>query len=378
MALQTFDFDKRPGVTKGYGDIFKNILQGYKGSRLPYELRQKEEENQLGNERARLANSMQQAREPYAGQYAANEAGLQEAQRANLERQAKFGHLTGPAAEAQSLESLRETNPKAAALAERLISMREQSQKSLIKSRESVNDLRMFNTLPAKEKASVLAKLRAVGVSEYDALEGIKNGITPEEMAERKGVNREEFANIEPHFLPGEGTLKDIKTTEGAMAEEDYLNPLISEALAPYSQTFMGYSPEQIADSFSEEPEAVDRHAKALAARALTPEVAGIRSRIAGGSSAHEALKEITHLSLNQLKVLGASVRPEVYEKAQKYIHEWNKGAGEARIKALKTPGLSKSASSNASEKVKLRNPKTGEIKEFSMEEAVKRGYKRK
>ena len=65
MALQTFDFDKRPGVTKGYGDIFKNILQGYKGSRLPYELRQKEEEGQLGNERARLDNSMNAVKNQY-------------------------------------------------------------------------------------------------------------------------------------------------------------------------------------------------------------------------------------------------------------------------------------------------------------------------
>ena len=106
MALQTFDFDRRPGVTKGYGDIFKNILEGYKGSRLPHELRQQEEEGRLGNERARLANSMQQAREPYAGQYAANEANKGLADIEHTRMMSGLGGLSGELGNVARLQKL--------------------------------------------------------------------------------------------------------------------------------------------------------------------------------------------------------------------------------------------------------------------------------
>lgn len=122
---------------------------------------------------------------------------------------------------------------------------------------------------------------------------------------------------------------------QGALAEEEYINPIITEAMAPYATKYWGYSPSQFFDTFKDDPNIVDKMARFYAARALQPEVSGNRAALANSSTAQEALREIKHDSLNAIGVMDWRVSPEAYTKTQHYISEWIQGMAKARGKGL-------------------------------------------
>lgn len=327
MAINLPDFSgQRKSALQSY-------LEGYAGFHAPMNMLQGQEQQRLGNEKMRLANVFNQAKEPYADELAM--AAVQNAKQKNM-----FGGLgmTGELGNIQKLYKLKQMLGKDHPLVnqvQRALERQEYSKDILNAQREDVNANRSFKNLPANERELLLAKLRAAGVPAKDAERIKRNETSLEEYLSQKGVSDEQISGLMPNYAPTKTTQSTVQQIQGALTEDDYIGPKITEALGPYTRKILGYSPKQIMQEFKNNPATLDQRAKALAARALIPEVAGYRSRIAGGSNAHEALSELTKNSLNALNVFESLISPEEYKLAQKYIHEWQQGMGKARLKGM-------------------------------------------
>ncbi len=57
MPFQPIDFTRAPTIDSGVGDIFTNLLKGYKGSQLPRELALEQQKAKLSNEKAGIENA---------------------------------------------------------------------------------------------------------------------------------------------------------------------------------------------------------------------------------------------------------------------------------------------------------------------------------
>lgn len=277
--------------------------------------------------------------------------------------------LTGLPREYQSLNELEKIDPEAARMAKEELDLRRANQKIMGQSREQLTKLRKWNSLTADQKENVLAEGRSLGVSDQELLDRYSNGETNYDIARELGMNEDEAKHLDKTFAPTSATRTAVQSTEGALAEEKWIAPKITDAMKPYARKIFGTSPAFVKDAFSTDPKVQKQVAKALAARALQPEIAGFRSRAAGGSNAHGALQELTDKSLNELHVWEAQVSPEVYEMAQNILSEWIHGMGDARVQTMK--GVKKSeAQTQSQEMVTIRNPKTGETKRVTREEA--------
>ena len=287
-------------------------------------------------------------------------------------------HLTGHAADINSLNRLindPSVPEEFKQQAKDLVAMDLASKKSNVESKDILNRFRAFNSLPAAAKENLLAGYRALGLDELEAQEKIAERKTPGQVALEMGYTKEEAEQLDKQFAPTSSTIADIQKARGAAAEEDVLSKKTNEALAPYAQRFFGYSPKQIKDAFSNEPGKVDKMAKFYAARALQPEIAGIRARMAGASNAHEALKEIQQDALNKFKVFEGELSPEAYKKAQEYIGEWLQEATQERTRVMsgQKPNAQKTniqIGKKEEKMVLVRNHKTGETKLVTPEEA--------
>lgn len=319
--------------------MLSSILEGYAGFNAPLNMMQEQQQRRLANEGAGYNNLIRKAQAQYAPQMEA--ANLQKtlADIEKMRRESQYGgNLTGElgnVAKVYALEQqLGSENPLVQAL-KKQVERQHYAQDLRNQQIQSINSTRGFNQLPAAEKSLLLGKMRAAGISDQD-VERVKNGeIGFADLLTDQGWTPEQIQEIVPQQAPTASTQSTVQQVQGALAEDAYIGPKITEALGPYSEKIFGYSPEQVMQAFENNPSTLDQRAKALAARALVPEVAGYRTRIAGGSEAHKALSELTHNSLNRLKIFDALVTPEEYKLAQKYIHEWQQGMGEARIRGM-------------------------------------------
>src|SRR5690606_6694261 len=107
----------------------------------------------------------------------------------------------------------------------------------------------------------------------------------------------------------------------------------ITDGLGKYQNKIKGYSINQIADAISGENP--DMQARALAARALVPELNSLRLKIMGGNIGIEALNELKHTSLGELKVVESLIDSKTFEQAQKYMNQWIDEASGIRYKSL-------------------------------------------
>lgn len=203
-------------------------------------------------------------------------------------------------------------------------------------SKEQITKLRKWNSLTADQKENVLAEGRTLGIPDQELLERYSKGESNYDIAKELGYSDKDARELDKNFAPTSATRTSIQGAEGALAEEQWIAPKITQAMKPYSRKIFGKSPAFLKDAYSLDPKTQAKVADALAARALQPEIAGFRSRAAGGSNAHGALQELTDKSLNELNIWEHQVSPEVYEMAQERLSEWIQGMGDARVKAMK------------------------------------------
>lgn len=199
-----------------------------------------------------------------------------------------------------------------------------------------------FNTLPMNERSYLLSQAAGLGIEPNEALKRFNRGETIDQMAIKEGFDPQNKPDPVYPLTPAGQT--QLKQRQSANAEIKVLGKKISDAMAPFSRQIGGYSPAQIVNSLAGKNQ--DQQAKLLAARALQPELAAIRLRMGGGNVGIEAIREMTHSSMGQIKNLQALVSPEVYAKTNEYVDQWLTEAVEAANKKA-MQGVSKKEESS-------------------------------
>lgn len=176
-----------------------------------------------------------------------------------------------------------------------------------------------FDKMPAAQKQYAINQAMGFGLSNTEATKRFRNGDTIEDIARDKGFDAnkpQEWPT--PIAPPTTSMLTQQQRANVANAGLNVIDPIIGEALAPYATRWNGKSLDMLKDAVKGEN--VDQQAKAIAAGALSMEVAALRLRAGGSPSGITALKEMVEKSQNKLTVIGPTLTPEVYKKSQKEI----------------------------------------------------------
>lgn len=181
------------------------------------------------------------------------------------------------------------------------------------------SDAYNYQTLPASHKQYLLSQAAALGIDPQEATQRFINGESIKDMALSVGVDPRKLPN--PNYPATPADISRQHQREQAMAEINTLQPILSEAMAPYARKTDGYSPKQIAEALGgTNPEA---QAKFIAARALMPELSSLRIKALGGQVGVEAMKEVQSASLGHTKVFESLVSPAVYKRANELVDQW-------------------------------------------------------
>jgi hypothetical protein len=177
-----------------------------------------------------------------------------------------------------------------------------------------------YSSLPIDQKSGLLAQASGMGYDPQDATNLFMQGHSLQDLAKAKGFDPESMPD--PIYPVTKGGLAKIQTRQQALAEINNLNPILTDALAPYSHRIFGYSPKQVSQALSgTDP---DQQAKFLAAKALQPELSSIRLRaMQGGQVGIEAIREVTNASMGNIKSYQSLVDPKVYASANQYVDQW-------------------------------------------------------
>lgn len=178
---------------------------------------------------------------------------------------------------------------------------------------------RSFSSMPAAEKNLALGQARALGYSNTEASNLLNQGKTLEDLAEAKGFGRDAKEWPSPQHAPTGATLNRYQRSTSALAGVDAVEPFITKAMSPYASRYgNNISPALIKDILLNKN--VEKASDALAAYALSPEVAALRVNALGGNVGIEAIRHIEDVSQSILNTLGLKPGSEIYEKTQKKI----------------------------------------------------------
>ena len=175
-----------------------------------------------------------------------------------------------------------------------------------------------FDKLPTNEKKRAVGLTTAMGLDPVEGTQMLRSGLTLQEIADARGVNLEDFTPVYPL---GEENIKQLQRRTGFVNEIKNLEGNLAGAMGEYQNKIMGYSLDQVADALSGENP--DKQGKVLAARALQPELAALRLKVAGGNIGIEAINELKSKSLGDLKILESLVDKPTYIAMQKYMTKW-------------------------------------------------------
>jgi ribosomal protein L23 len=358
MAIQFTDFSKAQLLDSPAKTIFEDVLKGYKMSQEPGKMKQEASARELANQ----LKGLEVEHKPK--EYALNDQqkGLANAlQSKALEHYEEKFKLDKDYKTAQIQRVLQQKvggTPKAnGELANYIVSHPNATQDEIRQAYEEIHGKKMehedtiinrskdvvagnsFDKLPTNDKKQSVALMKGMGVDPLEAVSYLRQqGNSPSTYAQEKGID---VTKVEPDYAAGEQNIKMAQQANAYMEEIDTLDKHINDGLGKYQNKIMGYSLDQIADAA--EGSNPDQQARALAARALLPELNSLRLKIAGGNIGIEALRELEHKSLGKLNVLESLVDSETYTKAQKYMTDWIKEAGQVRVKSLVNNSMLKS-----------------------------------
>jgi hypothetical protein len=184
-----------------------------------------------------------------------------------------------------------------------------------------------FSLLPPNEKSYVVAQAAGLGYEPLQATALLNSGKTISDLAQAKGLDPNNLPS--PLYPASSQTVNLIQRRNQALNEINTIQPMLNNALAPYSRRFDGYSPSQIAGSISNDDP--DAQARFLAAKALQPEMSSLRLKAMGGQVGIESIREVNNASMGNMKSFQGLVNPKVYSSAQNYVDQWiNQGAQSA------------------------------------------------
>jgi hypothetical protein len=192
-----------------------------------------------------------------------------------------------------------------------------------------------YANLPPDAKNQVLAQATSFGYTPDQAAAMFIKGASLSDLAKEKGFDQDPNSWPAPDYAPTAANRTLYQRRNSSLAELNQLNPVLTQALAPYSQRVAGYSPAQIADAISNSDP--DQQAKFLAAKALTPEMSALRLKVMQGQVGIEAIRELQNASMGNIKSFQSLVNPDVYTKANQYMDQWLGQATGAANKVITT-----------------------------------------
>lgn len=297
--------------------------------------------------------------------------------RLNFQLQHPLYGQAGMAGQVGAAELLRKNpqlakNPNALNLIEQSMSgglANQQAQTELHQKQASGYD---FNSLPISSKEYLLAQTAGMGIDPVEGRKLLASGKSLEKIASDNGYDPNNLP--EPVYPLTKAGQTAFKNRQAANEEIKALSGKISNATKEYSRKLFGQSPKLILEAIQGKNE--EGQAKALAARALQPELAAIRLRMGGGNVGIEAIREMTNTSMGHLNVIDGMISPNVYSKAQEYVDQWlTEAVDAANKKATQGIATKKSTGGNLVEdaakitkqpekndNILTYNPKTGRL----------------
>jgi hypothetical protein len=195
-----------------------------------------------------------------------------------------------------------------------------------------------FDQMPQEQKNAAIAQLAAFKMDNTQATQYLRNGGTITQAAINAGYGSDSSKWPQPNYAPTKETITQNQGQASRSVESDYLQPLVSNWMAPYSRTFFGYSPALEYDSATGENK--DAQAKALAARALAPNMADINAVLSGnpkpGSEVQERLQNAALQTLNKLR---GNTDPQTWAASQYYLQQALHGAVQQRLQMANSFG---------------------------------------
>lgn len=151
-----------------------------------------------------------------------------------------------------------------------------------------------------------------------------------------------------------------------AEAELDVLNDYAQKGLAPYGDTYLNMSPQQVVDSFKTDDVSQKKLGKFIASQAIQYEAAQNRIRLAKGQPGVTSTEELMKLSGQSVNTKYPSLTYKARQEAARYLDE----ALRAGLKARQSVGIGASESrgkkNNNSKVATLRyNPEIGDYEEI-------------
>lgn len=190
-----------------------------------------------------------------------------------------------------------------------------------------------YLSLPVGDKQTLLAYAAGMAVPADEAAKWFLSGKSLEQLAQSKGLN---LSEVTPIYNPQPAALRQMQIRQGGVAEINTIADKVNNWIAPYSRTFMGYSPDQIMDALKGENKSAQ--AKYWAGRALTPELSAMRMRVLNGQVGIESIREISNITYGNLRALPVIRDPEVFEESQRLIDKTINEAFDSATKAILRP----------------------------------------
>ncbi len=359
MAVNFTDFSRAPiqKYSSPLDNVLENFYKGYSLAQVPEQLRQQSQQRELANK----LKDLELQHKPKEYELSDSSASLANALRSkalehydekyNLEKDYKTALIQ------KALQRNIGGSPKAnGELANFMVSHPNATQEDIRKAYEEIHGSKLaheqavterskdittgtgFDKLPVDEKKRAVGLTTAMGIDPVEGTQLLRSGKTLDQIAKDKGQNLEDLVPVYPL---GTENVKQLQRRSGYVAELKNLEQKVAEPLSKYPSKVRGYSIEQIADSLDNKNP--DEMGKVLAARALSPEIAALRLKVAGGNIGIEAINELTNKSMGQMKIIESLVDTPTYLATQKYITQWLEDAAHSFQKNQEDYGRLKS-----------------------------------
>lgn len=123
------------------------------------------------------------------------------------------------------------------------------------------------------------------------------------------------------------------KSIQGQQAEKEIevLSKFAQKGLEPYGNTYFGYSPQAIMDSFKNDAKSQERLGELIAAQQLQFEISQNQIRLANGQPGVTTTQELMDMGMQRIKQLYPRLSSKARETAQKYFIKALQEANKAR-----------------------------------------------
>ena len=360
MAINFTDFSKAPTTPSPWADVLENALKGYKIGSEPARMKQEAESKKLDADTKRLQNSihklaLEHAPEEWAMKKEMHQANLNKANRAGTAGIIKpSGDIANKVYIDQQEAALGADNPQVKAL-KQVFETGQHAKETNSSSKEAYKNSLAFRALPSDEKKRAVAMTTGMGYDPIEAEAALAQGKTLTQLADEKGLK---VNDVIPIYPVGGENIKQAQRRGAFVQELSVLDKHVAEGLGKYQNKVLGFSPKQIVDAIkNDDPE---KQGKVLAARALAPELASLRLKVAGGNIGIEALREMQDKSLSKLRLFESTISPEAFASMNRYLDKWIMEANDKYSKAINDYGrlnVGKSSSYSDQEMIPAGQP---------------------